>query len=151
MASSLVKIDVHLMFHVKSTGIMMRTEDLPRIFSYIAGVAKGVGSTSFTVGGVNDHVHVLASLPKTMSVADFVRTIKAESSKWMKTLDPSYAQFAWQDGYGAFSVSPSVLPRTVEYIKNQAEHHRRRSFEDEYRALLEASGVAYDERYAFCD
>ncbi len=107
------------MFHVKSSSITMRDEDLPRIFSYIAGIAKGIGSTPFIVGGVNDHVHVLSSLPKTMSIVDFVRTIKTESSKWIKTLDSSYAPFAWQDGYGAFSVSPSVLPKTVEYIKNQ--------------------------------
>ena len=151
MASSLVKIDVHLMFHIKSTGMTMRTKDLPRIFSYIAGIVKGVGGVTFAVGGINDHVHILASLPKTMCVVDFVRTIKAESSKWMKSLDPSYARFSWQDSYGAFSVSPSVLPRTVEYIRNQAEHHRRRSFNDEFRALLVASGVEFDERYAFCD
>ena len=151
MASSLVKIDVHLMFHIKSTGVTMRDEDLPRIFSYIAGIANGIGGTSFAVGGTNDHVHILASLPKTMSVVNFVRTIKSESSKWMKSLDVSYSSFAWQDGYGAFSVSPSVLPKTVKYIKTQAEHHRRRSFADEYRALLVASGVEFDERYAFGD
>ena len=151
MSSSLVKIDVHLMFHVKSNGVTMRSQDLPRIFSYIAGIAKGVGSTSFTVGGVNDHVHVLASLPKSMSILEFVRTIKSESSMWIKSHDPYYRQFAWQDGYGAFSVSPSVLPKTVEYIENQPRHHERRSFNDEYRTLLEASGIKFDERYAFDD
>ncbi len=151
MASSLVKIDIHLIFHIKSTGVTMRDEDLPRIFSYIAGIVKGVGGASISVGGMTDHVHILASLPKAMSVVEFVRTIKTESSKWMKSLDVSYADFAWQDGYGAFSVSPSVLAKTVEYIKNQAEHHERRSFEGEYRALLVASGVEFDERYAFGD
>ena len=151
MASSLVKVDIHLMFHVKSTGVCMRDNDLTRIFSYIAGIAKGVGSTSFTVGGVNDHVHILASLPKAMSIVDFVRTIKTESSKWIKTLDPSCSHFSWQDGYGAFSVSPSILPKTVEYIKNQAEHHKRSSFADEYRAFLVASGVKFDEQFAFGD
>ena len=151
MASSLVKIDIHLIFHIKSTCITMRDEDLPRIFSYIAGIVNGVGGVSFIVGGINDHVHILASLPKSMSVVDFVRTVKAESSRWMKSLDRSYSGFAWQDGYGAFSVSPSVLPKTVEYIKRQREHHKRRSFESEYRALLVASGVAFDERYAFGD
>lgn len=151
MASTLVKVDIHLMFHVKSTGVTMREADLPRIFQYIGGVAKGAGGVPLIVGGMPDHVHVLSSLPKTMSLVDFARTIKAESSKWMKSLDPSYERFAWQDGYGAFSVSASVLPKTVEYIKNQAEHHRRRSFEEEYRALLVASGVEFDERFAFGD
>ena len=149
MASSLVKVDIHLMFHIKSPGVTMRTEDLPRIFSYISGILKNIGSVSFTVGGTNDHVHILASLPKSMSIVDFVRTIKGESSKWMKSLASSYSSFSWQDGYGAFSVSPSVLPRTIEYIQNQAEHYKRRSFQDEYRALLVASGVKFDEQYAF--
>lgn len=151
MASTLVKVDIHLMFHVKSTGVTMREGDLPRIFRYLGGIAKGVGGLPLAVGGMPDHVHMLSSLPKTMSLADFARTIKAESSKWMKSLDPSYARFAWQDGYGAFSVSASVLPKTVEYIQNQAEHHRRRSFEEEYRTLLVASGVEFDERFAFGD
>ena len=151
MASTLVKVDIHLMFHVKSTGVTMREEDLPRIFQYIGGVAKGAGGLPLMVGGMPDHVHVLSSLPKTMSLADFARTIKAESSKWMKLLDPSYARFAWQDGYGAFSVSASVLPKTAEYIQKQAEHHKRRSFDEEYRALLVASGVEFDERFAFGD
>lgn len=151
MASTLVKIDVHLMFHVKSTGVTMRPTDLPRIFSYIGGIAKSLGGIPLIVGGMPDHVHVLSSLPKTLSLADFVRTLKAESSKWMKSLDVSYSRFAWQDGYGAFSVSTSVLPKTVDYIQNQAEHHKRRSFADEYRALLVAHGVEFDERFAFGD
>lgn len=151
VASTLVKIDIHLMFHVKSTGVTMRLEDLPRIFRYIGGVAKGLGSIPLAVGGMPDHVHVLASLPKTLSLVDFVRTLKSESSKWMKSLDPSYERFAWQDGYGAFSVSASVLPKTTEYIQKQEEHHKRRSFREEYRAFLEANGVEFDERFAFGD
>lgn len=151
MASSLVKINVHLMFHVKSKGATMRTEDLPRIFAYIAGMAKRLGDAVFAVGGTHDHVHILASLPKTMTIVKFVRMIKSESSKWVKALDSSYSSFAWQDGYGAFSVSPSVLPKTTEYIKNQAKHHQRRSFKDEYRALLVANGIQFDERFAFGD
>lgn len=151
MASTLVKVDIHLMFHVKSTGVTMRVADLPRIFQYIGGVAKGVGGLPLAVGGMTDHVHVLSSLPKTMSLADFARTLKAESSKWMKSLDSSYERFAWQDGYGAFSVSASVLPKTVEYIQNQAAHHRKWSFKEEYRALLVSCGVEFDERFAFGD
>ena len=151
MASTLVKVDIHLMFHVKSTGVTMREADLPRIFQYIGGVAKGVGGLPLAVGGMPDHVHVLSSLPKTMSLADFARTLKAESSKWMKSLDPSYERFSWQDGYGAFSVSASVLPKTVEYIQNQPAHHRKWSFKEEYRALLVVCGVEFDERFAFGD
>ena len=151
MASSLVKIDIHLIFHIKSTSVTMRHEDLPDIFSYMAGIIKGIGGASFTVGGTEDHIHILSSLPKNMSIADFVRTIKSESSKWMKTIDASYANFAWQDGYGAFSVSPSILDKTKAYIQEQKKHHERRTFRDEYRAFLVASGVSFDERYVFED
>ena len=151
MASSLVKIDIHLIFHIKSTSVTMRHEDLPDIFSYMTGIIKGIGGASFTVGGTEDHIHILSSLPKNMSIADFVRTIKSESSKWMKTIDASYANFAWQDGYGAFSVSPSILDKTKAYIQEQKKHHERRTFRDEYRAFLVASGVSFDERYVFED
>jgi REP element-mobilizing transposase RayT len=151
MASTLVKIDIHLIFHVKSTSVKMRTEDLPRIFAYIGGIIKGLGGLPIEIGGMPDHMHILTSLPKTMSLAEFVRAVKADSSKWMKQLDPSYNTFAWQEGYGAFSVSPSLIDKTVKYIRGQAEHHKKRTFQEEYRLFLEAYGIEYDERYAFGD
>lgn len=151
MASTLVKIDVHLIFHVKSTGIKMHEDDLPRIFAYISGIINGVGGLPIEVGGRPDHVHILTSLPKTMSLSDFVRAIKADSSRWIKRLDDKYAQFAWQEGYGAFSVSPSLIEKTVNYIRGQEEHHKKRSFQEEYRLFLEAYGIQYDERFAFSD
>ena len=151
MASTLVKIDVHLIFHVKSTGIKMHEDDLPRIFAYISGIINGVGGLPIEVGGRPDHVHILTSLPKTMSLSDFVRAIKADSSRWIKRLDDKYAQFAWQEGYGAFSVSPSLIEKTANYIRGQEEHHKKRSFQEEYRLFLEAYGIQYDERFAFSD
>ena len=152
MASTLVKIDVHLIFHVRSTGVTMREEDLDRIFAYIGGVIRGLGGLPIEVGGRPDHVHILCSLPKTMALADFVRAVKAESSKWMKSLDECrYGKFSWQEGYGAFSVSPSLLDRTVQYIRRQAEHHRRWSFKDEYVKFLDAYGIQYDERFIVSD
>jgi hypothetical protein len=93
----------------------------------------------------------ITSLPKSMSLADFVRAIKADSSKWVKTVAPCYATFAWQEGYGAFSVSPSILEKTVKYILGQAEHHKKRTFNEEYKLFLEGYGIQYDERYAFGD
>lgn len=151
MASTLVKIDIHLIFHTKSTGITMRAEDLGRIFAYIGGIIKGLGGVPIEIGGMSDHVHILTSLPKTMALADFVRSVKADSSKWMKQLDAAYASFSWQEGYGAFSVSSSLLDKTVQYIRNQAEHHRKRTFREEYILFLEAYGIEYDEQYAFSD
>ena len=151
MATTLVKINIHLIFHIKSTSVTMRQEDLERIFSYIAGIIKGLEGIPIQIGGVNDHIHILASMPKTMSPADFVRSIKIESNKWIKTLDSSYIPFAWQDGYGAFSVSASQVEKTAQYIRKQAEHHTKHSFTEEYKMFLDAYGIQYDERYAFRD
>ena len=151
MASSLVKIDVHLIFHVKSTGVCLRPEDLLRVFAYIGGIIRTIGGIPIIVGGTPDHIHILSSLPATMSLADFVRIIKTNSSKWIKSLDVFYGFFAWQDGYGAFSVSPSILEKTIDYIRNQQEHHRKISFEEEYRAFLDAYGLEYDSRYYLSD
>ncbi len=128
-----------------------RDEDLPQIFRYIGGIINGLGGIPIEIGGTTNHVHILTSLPKSMALIDFVREIKAFSSKWLKQLDGHYMPFAWQDGYGAFSVSPSLLDKTVQYIRKQEEHHKTRSFNEEYRLFLEAYGIDYDERYAFGD
>ena len=123
MGSSLVKVDVHFIFHVKSsTGVTMDHVDLPRIFDYIGGIIKGMGSVPYAIGGMPDHIHILSSISATMSLADFVRIIKTNSSKWIKSLDVSYGRFAWQDGYGAFSVSPSILSQTIEAISKLARN-----------------------------
>ena len=147
MASSLVKIDVHLIFHVKTTSVNIKEADLNRVFAYIGGIIKTIEGIPFCVGGRPDHVHILASLPKSMSVVDFVRTIKINSSKWIKNIDEKYKFFAWQDGYGAFSVSSSLLEKTVVYIQKQEEHHQKRTFEEEYKMFLDAYRVEYNEKY----
>lgn len=151
MGSSLVKIDVHLIFHIKTTSSRLEPEDLERIWLYIGGIIRNIGGTVIQIGGVSDHIHILSSLPKDMSIAEFVRTIKVDSSKWIKTIDRKYNSFEWQRGYGAFSVSPSIIPKVMEYIKNQQEHHRFKTFAEEYRAFLNAYGIEYDERYVFND
>ena len=124
---------------------------MSRVFDYIGGVIRNINGVSIQVGGRPDHIHILASMPKTMSLAEFVRTIKSNSSKWIKTLDVYYEPFMWQEGYGAFSVSASVLDKTTKYIKNQKARHRDRTFIDEYKQFLDAYHVEYDERYAFGD
>ncbi len=151
MASSLVKINVHLIFHIKTTSIPMRSTDLPRIFNYLGGILRSLGSIPFIVGGVDNHIHILTTLPASLPLADLVRTTKAKSSRWIKTLDEGYSSFSWQNGYGAFSVSPSVLETTIDYIKNQDKHHRVKSFEEEYKALLDAYQISYDGHFAFDD
>ena len=151
MANSMVKIDVHLIFHIKSTSVQMHPADLSRIFEYIGGTVRALGGIPIIVGGVSDHVHILMSLPTTKTISDMARMLKANSSKWIKTLSPIYATFAWQDGYGAFSVSPSSLSQTIEYIKRQEQHHQGKSFSDEYKALLEEYQISYDAKYLFND
>lgn len=151
MASSLVKIDVHLIFHVKTTSVNIKEVDLNRVFAYIGGIIKTNEGIPFCVGGRPDHIHILASLPKSMSIVDFVRIIKINSSKWIKTIDEKYKFFAWQDGYGAFSVSPSLIEKTVNYIQKQEEHHQKRTFEEEYKLFLDAYGVEYNEKYFVSD
>ncbi len=151
MASTLVKIIVHLVFHVKSTSVKMREEDLERVFPYLGGIIRNLGGAPIQIGGMTDHVHVLAALPKTMSLSDLVRDIKAHSSKWIKSLDSCYQGFSWQEGYGAFSVSSSLINKTIKYIQGQAEHHKKYTFIEEYKLFLEAYGINYDERYAFKD
>ena len=152
MANTYTQMYTHIVFHTKSTGVVMREEDLEHVFQYIGGIIREEGAIPFAVGGVEDHIHILTTLPKTTSVADFMRVVKAKSSKWLKKVDADYyAAFQWQEGYGAFSVSPSLKDRTAKYIFGQAEHHGIHGFREEYKGILDAYGVEYDERYAFDD
>ncbi len=151
VGNSLVKIDIHLIFHIKSTGIKLRECDLSEIFAYVGGIIKGVNGLPIQIGGRPDHLHILASLPKTMPLSEFVRVIKSNSSKWIKIKDIYYKKFEWQEGYGAFSVSPSLLDKTVEYICNQEEHHKKRNSKEEYKLFLDAYKIEYDERYLIDD
>ena len=151
MANSMVKINVHGIFHVKSTSVQMDARDLPRIFGYIGGILKGIGAIPIIIGGVSDHIHFLSTLPSMLSISEMMRTVKTKSSRWIKTLSHAYSSFAWQDGYAAFSVSPSVLERTIGYIQNQAQHHQMTSYADELKTLLDDYQVSYDEKHLFND
>jgi REP element-mobilizing transposase RayT len=117
--------------------------------AYLATICRDLGAELVCVGGVADHVHIVATLPRTVSQAQLVEQIKKASSKWIKQLDPRYRGFFWQRGYAAFSVSPSQLEAVLQYIKAQQEHHRTRTFQDEYRELLRTHGIDFDERYVW--
>ena len=147
MANTFTKLNIHIVFHVKRTSVLLRKGDLPQVFGFIGGVIKNIGGYPITVGGVDNHIHILATMPKTMSVSDFVKTIKANSSRWIKTLDECYKAFAWQEGYGAFCVSPSLLKKTIRYIETQEEHHHKESVRTEFIRFLKINGIEYDERY----
>lgn len=151
MASSLVKLDVHLVFHVKSTSVVIRDVDIVPIHKYIGGVLRSIDSIPICIGGINNHVHILCSLPSTVRMADLVRTVKANTSRWIKTLDPYYRQFEWQKGYGAFGICPSLLSKTIQYINAQDEHHKKILPKDEYIAFLKAYHIEYNPDYVLSD
>ncbi|MBO4511836.1 MAG: transposase [Victivallales bacterium] len=151
MANTMVQNYVHIVFRIKSTSILMQRSDLPRIHAYLGGLLKNLGCIPVIVGGVHNHIHALISLSKNIALSGLMRNLKANSSRWIKTLSPNYESFAWQDGYGAFSISPSILGKTIDYIKNQELHHQIYSFADEIKALLDAYNIQYDEKYLFND
>lgn len=147
MANSYIQLNAHITFHVKTGVDPIRKDDLPRLFAYLGGCANEQGVKTIAVGGMPDHIHMLVSMPATVTMSDFVKRVKVWSSKWLKTLGNTYRGFAWQDGYGAFSVSHSVISKTISYIANQAEHHKKMTFREEYLRFLQANEIDYDEQY----
>jgi len=117
------------------------------VHAYIGGIMRELKATPIVIGGTSDHVHLLTRVPADMTVADCMRVVKANSSRWLKQRWPERRTFAWQGGYGAFSVSESNRGAVIRYIEDQVQHHRRISFQDEYLALLKRHGVDFDERY----
>ena len=150
MAQSLAQIYLHLVWSTKNRIPFLSDETLrEEMHAYLAGACKNMGSPPLKVGGVEDHVHVACRFSRKMALSDFVRRLKKESSKWIKTRDPSLQSFYWQDGYGAFSVSPSHVEALQGYIANQVEHHREEGFKEEFRRLLKKYDVEYDEKYVW--
>lgn len=151
MAQSLSKIYIHLIFHIKTTSPLIRETDLERIHSYIGQLINVNECNVIQVGGVGDHVHILFQLSKNVSLSHVVEEVKRKSSKWIKSLDSYYCMFEWQSGYGAFSVSQSIVAKTLQYVKNQREHHTKRTFREEYIDFLKIYGIEYNEEYVFRD
>ena len=151
MPQSRSKIYLHLIFHVKTASPRIRREDDIPIHSYIGRLVNNTGCTNIWGGGADDHVHILLLLSKDVMVSHVVEEIKRNSSRWIKTMNAHYRGFAWQGGYGVFSVSQSVVDKTLSYIKRQREHHQKYSFAEEYRKFLESYGVSYNEEFVFKD
>jgi REP element-mobilizing transposase RayT len=118
-----------------------------RVWKYLCGIARDKGLKALQVGGYDNHVHVLLSLPPTIAVSKAVQLLKGASSRWIHETFKDLSAFAWQDGYGAFTVGLSQLPDTTRYIANQRQHHKEKTFQEEYLAFLRKHGVEYDERY----
>jgi REP element-mobilizing transposase RayT len=149
MAHSFVHLLVHIVFSTKDRRPCM-DGDLPtRLFPYVGGIVRELDGHALAIGGMPDHIHLLVSLPQTRAVADVLRVVKANSSRWVHETWAERRDFAWQTGYGAFSVSQSNRETVQRYIEHQAEHHRKLSFQEEFRALLRKHGLEYDEHYAW--
>jgi REP-associated tyrosine transposase len=149
MAQSLSKVLLHIIFSTKNREPWLDSNVRPRMHAYLATICRDAGADFVRVGGVSDHVHIVTTLARTLSQAQLIEEIKKASSKWVKALDARYRGFFWQRGYAAFSVSSSQLDSVLEYVNKQQEHHRTRTFQEEYRELLRKHGVDFDERFVW--
>lgn len=140
---------MHCVFSTKERRPIITAALQKRLFSYIGGIARANNMVLIAVGGIEDHIHLLILLPKTMSISKAMQLIKGGSSKWIHDTFPEHRLFEWQEGYGAFSVSASGKARVIDYINNQREHHRKRDLKSEFTAFLKAHDIDYDERYVF--
>ena len=138
---------VHVVFSTHERRKQISADLKPRLWAYMAGVGRNHELVIHEVGGHDDHAHVLMSLPASKSLSSAIQTLKAVSSKWIH--EDGAREFQWQEGFGAFSVSESNMQRVQQYIQNQEEHHRKISFEEEFRALLRRHGIAFDEKFVF--
>ncbi len=146
MPQSYACLHYHLVFSTKHRAPLIPPDLQPRLYDYLGGLIRAEGGTLLAAGGVTDHVHLLVGLGQTRAVADVLRVVKTNSSRWVHDIDPA-GGFAWQTGYAAFTVSHSQLATVERYIASQEEHHRRMTFENELRALLQRHGIEPDERY----
>lgn len=137
MANTFVQNYIHITFHVKED-CYIDTNDIPKLCLYIGGIVQNLGGILLAGGGIYDHIHLLVSVPKNISLADYLMKIKANSSRWLKTVGYQYRAFAWQDGYGAFSVSASKIETVKTYINNQAEHHRKKTYPEEVEEFFQS-------------
>jgi REP element-mobilizing transposase RayT len=149
MSQSLAKVLVHLIYSTKNREPILRDDIHNELHRYSAGILKELESPAILINSVEDDVHILYSHSKNYSPSKIVEEVKKGPSKWLKTKGPAYAGFHWQSGYGAFSVSQSGVAEVVKYIEGQKEHHRRKTFQEEYREFLKRYEVPYDERYVW--
>jgi len=143
---SFTSILIHCVWSTKKRESFLGSEVRNRLWPYLGGIARENRMKALAIGGVADHVHMLISLPRTLSVSKALQLLKGNSSKWIHETFPKLHSFEWQEGYGAFSIGITAVDATVGYIRDQAEHHRKRSFRDEFVAMLRRHGLDYDER-----
>lgn len=149
MPQSLSKLHIHLIFSTKKRQPLISDAIRGSLHNYMAVVLQNLGCPPVLINSVNDHVHILFELARTVTVSKVVEDVKKASSKWIITQDPCFSKFAWQAGYGAFAVSLSNVKAVRDYIADQKAHHQIRTFEEEYRAFLERHELTYDEQYVW--
>jgi REP element-mobilizing transposase RayT len=149
MSQSLARLHIHLVFSTKNREPLISEGIRDALHRYMATVLQNLGCVPILINSVEDHIHILFDLGRTVSVSRAVEDVKKSSSKWIKTQGSEFAGFAWQSGYGAFAVSHSKVQVVRQYIANQREHHAKTTFQDEYRLFLERHGLAIDERYVW--
>lgn len=149
MANTYSNLFYHVVFSTKSRRDLIDQNIESRVWAYIGGIARKHEMLAVQVGGIENHIHVLILARPKFAPSQIVQWLKGESSRWIHETFPEKKSFEWQDGYGIFSVSKSNVPEVVEYIKNQREHHKKQSFEDEYISMLKLNGIDYDEKYVF--
>jgi putative transposase len=147
MAHTFTELLVHAVFSTAERRPLLSKEIRSDVHSYIGGILRELRTTPISIGGTSDHVHLLFRLPSELAVANCMRVVKANSSRWLKEKWPDRRLFSWQQGYGAFSVSESNRSIVVRYIQDQEHHHQRISYRDEFLALLKKHGVEFDEKY----
>jgi putative transposase len=149
VAQSLSNVLLHIVFSTKHRQPYIDTAIESELFTYVATVFRTLDCPTHAIGAADDHIHIACSLSPTISISKLIQEAKQASSKWIKTKGSKYADFSWQNGYGAFSIGQSQLDDLRRYIANQREHHRRISFQDEFRELLKRYDIVFDERYVW--
>src|SRR5205809_377551 len=149
MANTFSQIYLHIVFSTKNRIDMINPDIEARVWAYLGGIARKHKMTALQIGGIDNHAHALIGAPPTIAPFQIAKYLKGDSSHWIHQEFSDLSGFAWQDGYGAFSVSRSLVPTVTEYIRRQREHHKKQSFEDEFIELLRLHEIDYDEKYLF--
>ena len=149
MGHSFVSCAIHCIFSTKERRSPIPSDVQDRLWSYMGGIARSNNMTALAVGGTDNHAHMLLSVTSTIPISKAMQLVKGGSSKWLRDTLPQCHDFCWQEGYGAFGVSQSMIPQTISYIGNQKDHHHTATFEEEFTAFLRKHGIDYDPQYVF--
>ena len=147
MANTFISIYIHIVFSTKNRVRAIAPENEETIWRYMGGICRTHGAKALRIGGMEDHIHLLIGLPAVLSISELLRRLKGESSKWITATFQNQKAFAWQDGYGAFSIGKSQIPDTIAYIQTQRQHHTREPFEQEFRNFVKFHDLDVDEKY----